>query len=54
MMGHRGAKDVDHRNLISLTGSPADNSRGQLQNKGNDCWGGKADQVRKTGGVYAD
>lgn len=47
LSGHisRG-KDVDHRNLISLTGSPADSSGGVAPKKeNNNGWGEKKDKV---------
>lgn len=42
-LGHRG-KDVDHRNLISLTGSPADSSSNP--NTSDSVWNVLIDQVK--------
>lgn len=39
-------KDVDHRNLISLTGSPADSSGSAApKKKSNNGWGAEKDKV---------
>lgn len=39
-------KDVDHRNLISLTGSPADSSGSVApKKKSNNGWGAEKDKV---------
>lgn len=48
MIGHGRGKDVDHRNLISLTGSPADTTvMGQKPKGKNNGWGSQQDKVRR-------